>query len=211
MDARHSEDIMKVPRQPEDMESGDELHDFANEVAISARVRELDPEQRYFLPLSGEGCELAREVVAEQFGEESPVSYGYFIPYGGISLRNALTTATPTDAWDWLEHLLQAVQILESAGISHNDLHTGNIVINPEDHLPRIIDFGGASDIESEELAEDGSIDVLKLAISYVESVIPRLQRRFPRNQLLSQLIALVNMMESQPSPSPASVLAEMQ
>ena len=180
LDERHANDVMKVPKTEEEMDDSSELHDFQNELEYSTIIRNLDPEQRYFLPLSQDSCEIDPVVVEEKFGEDIPVRVGYFIPYGGISVKRAIRTATVADAWYWLRHLLAAFVLLEEANISHNDLHMGNVVVDPSDDLPRIIDFGGAGELE----LDDGSFDVYRLLMNY-RDMIPILHRRFPNSESL--------------------------
>ena len=187
LDARYANDVMKVPLDQSDAEEEDELHDFINEVEISARIRQLDPDQRYFLPLSGDACELADEEIARHFNENDTLRIGYFIPYGGNILSIALQTATPEDAWNWLRHLLEGLQLLESVHIQHGDLHTSNIVVDPEGLLPRIIDFGNASTF-----SEPDSPDTYVLLHHYNVEIIYSLNQRFPDSQRLQDLHELI-------------------
>jgi len=210
MDARHGDDVMKVPRKPADIEEGDDLHDFANEVEMSVRIRALDPDQRYFLPLSDEECELDRAVIDARFGAESPTRRGYFIPYGGIPLYKAVRNATPNDAYIWLQHLLEAIQVLKAADIIHGDLHSGNIVIDPNGLLPRIIDFGAARKLKPGEVAQYDNLDVHALAMVFQHTVIYNLQQRFLNDQQLLKLESLIEMLDTKPTHSTQQMLEEM-
>ena len=64
------------------------------------------------------------------------------------------------------QHLRDAVQRMHAAGIVHNDLHEGNILISKDDHLPRIIDFGEAltrSQLEGNDFERRKRADVERL------------------------------------------------
>ena len=171
LDAHYIDDVMKVPHTTQGA-----LREFENELSVSSMIRDLDPDRRYFLPLSQDSCEL-------ESGQT-----GYFLPYGGNTMTTALETATPEDAWNWLRHLLEAIQLLETVSFKHGDLTLQNIVIDPVGLLPRIIDFGVAR-----VLSEYYDADVRNLFYDYNRTVLPLLRQRFPSSERLVHLQEILN------------------
>ena len=184
LDEFYADDVMKVPRGDGDTDIPvDDRHDIEYELYISELIRRLDPDQRYFLPLSGAACELASDEVTKNFDDPTVERVGYFIPYGGSTLLTALEEATPVDTWLWLRHILEGIQLLASINLQHGDLHLQNIVVDPIGRLPRIIDFGGSELLEGE-----GNRDVKDLVYRYLWDAIPLIQRRFPDSKRLKRL-----------------------
>lgn len=64
------------------------------------------------------------------------------------------TPMTPKDEKQ-LKHLQDAVDLLHKNKIVHGDLHGRNVVISPEDNLPRIIDFEYSTLNSSEKKIEE--------------------------------------------------------
>jgi tRNA A-37 threonylcarbamoyl transferase component Bud32 len=66
-----------------------------------------------------------------------------------------------------IDHIRKAVDLLHKNGIVHGDLYGRNVVISPEDELPRIIDFGDSilnasdSQIEKEKNSVEDSLPSL--------------------------------------------------
>lgn len=66
--------------------------------------------------------------------ERYPMTLAEYIENHDISSVEALG-----DIADKIDHM---IKLIHSHGILHGDLHTGNIVINPDTRTVRIIDFG---------------------------------------------------------------------
>jgi serine/threonine protein kinase len=123
-----------------------------NEIEISASLRYIDPKGNYFLPLQCETCEIDHDHqlvkgcdLYQQVSNYSRGKFkGYFSLYGGPSLSDILKEKRPLTieiVWRWLSYLIESLNILNSAQITHNDVTVKNIVIG-SDNLPRLIDFG---------------------------------------------------------------------
>jgi len=125
------------------------------ELKISNKVRSIDPEQKYFLPLTGESCELSDIKQLETTRCQSYIDSqhknkfrGYFIPYGGHTLDYySINPPLPTivTVWKWVIHLVNGLHHLHTTGLVHLDIKSTNIVLHNQ--LPKLIDFGLASDM----------------------------------------------------------------
>lgn len=67
--------------------------------------------------------------------------YMYRMPYGGVGIKS---NEARFNYWRLGKHLLEGLSLLLVSGIVHNDLHSGNIVID-EAQVPRIFDWGLAN------------------------------------------------------------------
>lgn len=63
------------------------------------------------------------------------------MPYGGTALSMAKFNLETFDIVTFMKHLLEAGSLMLLSGVTHRDLHMGNIVIDKYG-VPRIIDFG---------------------------------------------------------------------
>lgn len=75
---------------------------------------------------------------------------GLYMNHGGVTWNKFFetmdekTTITERDIIKIIRHLLVAVILLHRCNISHSDIHGGNVMIHPDDRLPRLIDWESA-------------------------------------------------------------------
>ncbi len=207
MNATYKADVMKVPVLRED--DIDTIIGIQNEIEMSNIIRKIDPQSKYFIPLSGDFCQLdlsdeaTRQglldcIEVTEFGSQlstEKLDKGYFSKWGGITLANIVEgmDVIPIEtAWEWISYLIEGLTVLHANGIFHTDLNDYNITINPIDFKPRIIDFGSAS------LDGDPSWDLLLLSHifetaedkinhynnSWLSKQFKRLEKRLARKDL---------------------------
>ena len=132
-----------------------------NHKKLIEKLKEIDPQQKFFY--YSEYCEpgaLTQEnkldgvtYSSKKFSEivlrgsevwnpemRKTRSWNAFFKGKSKGKKIAMTAKNESQ----LDHLRKAVDLLHKNGITHNDLYGRNVVISPEDGLPRIIDFGEA-------------------------------------------------------------------
>ena len=128
----------------------------SREERISKLVMTLDPSMQYFIPLSGDQCnitEIDAKKTSRQIKYLSHLKdlHGYFLKYGGITLDTYLRGIGSNIDFDMilsiLSHLIKGLTLLHSAGVVHLDLKMTNIVMDKD--VPKLIDFGLAQQVSS--------------------------------------------------------------
>ncbi len=107
---------------------------------VVAILRTIDPEQDYFYyPVDCKAGVLTEENKKDGVTEETKV-FAELLRYapGGNSFDETGEMKPLTQAQK--SHLGKAIRLLHANGVTHNDLHPGNVVF-AEDNLPRIIDW----------------------------------------------------------------------
>lgn len=140
LDEKYKNDVMKVMS----------VENAAVEEMIAAEIRNLDPDQQYFLPLTGDACQvrdpqhlIETKCNIYKEGYLTTDFEGYFIPYGGETLEHPSSKQMSIhDLLELVVHLLNGLNLLHSAKIYHLDIKSQNVVINDHDKLPKLIDFG---------------------------------------------------------------------
>jgi len=133
---------------------------YANaEKYISSIIRDIDPKQEYFIPLSKDQCkvDIKREKKqvdkCEKYKDDDTLNkdkyIGFFIRYGGIALDKYidLNGIDLDNIFKFMLHTYKGLSILHKNNIVHRDLSTSNIVIS-SDNIARIIDFGQATIVD---------------------------------------------------------------
>jgi hypothetical protein len=130
-----------------------------HEAEVLQRMKQFDPDGRYHLQLIKAPCEIeaARNCnVTEKDADE---------PWKRMVLRRGARTlkqvAQSPFGVDFklrtnIPHIVDAIRLMERARIRYADLHSQNIMTDPEDGLWRITDFGEARLCETEEEARQG-------------------------------------------------------
>ena len=130
-----------------------------NELAIAKRVREITNYQRFF-GVASSSCSVARSLVSESVLKQCPllaheqkfllITFDY-IP--NVSMQKVAVAALQRreDIYALLHSyslLLRSLIKLSAVGILHMDLKAENILYDAIYHLPVIIDFGIAVDMD---------------------------------------------------------------
>lgn len=119
------------------------------ELSIAEIIRKIPDYQRYFLIQEKDNCtdENFKDMREKYKGEckiyRSSSKYDLLqliSPYGGESLLHIRITEQ-FDFIGTLRHMLEAVELMNSKGLCHSDIHEGNILVDAHNTL-RIIDFG---------------------------------------------------------------------
>ena len=119
------------------------------ELEISETIRDIDPNNNYFISFSGDSCLLddndvnLKSCSTYRSASKSTQIKGYYLKYGGPSLysyieNNGIDVNT---AWKWMIHLIKGLKLLHDNNVVHLDIKADNIVID-EDLKPKFIDFG---------------------------------------------------------------------
>jgi serine/threonine protein kinase len=116
-----------------------------DEHPVAAAVRLIDPNYDYFIPLSGDSCQIdlsSDEVQDCEAAANNNFVRGFFCKYGGQTLFDFLgkNNIHITQAWAWLQYLFQGLKLLHAAHIFHADIKNNNIVLH--NNNPKLIDFG---------------------------------------------------------------------
>lgn len=122
------------------------------ETNISRAIRKIDPQNKYFIPLSGNRCIVNDIKYINELKKCLPYNKstkkkdfrGFFIKYGGPDLytyNNKIHKLNIYSTWSFLIHLIEGLNVLYQNKILHLDIKAGNILIS-NDNLPKIIDFG---------------------------------------------------------------------
>ena len=130
-----------------------------NHKKLIEKLKEIDPSQKYFY--YSEYCEPGAltqenkldgitysnkkfsEIVlkgSELWNPESNQTRSWQGFFKGKAKGKKIPMTPKTEAQ--LDHLKKAVDLLHKNGIVHHDLYARNVVMSPEDGLPRLIDFG---------------------------------------------------------------------
>lgn len=120
------------------------------EIEISAIIRQIDPENEYFLSYTGENCLIDQDIKelkscsAYQKNENRLQIRGYFLKYGGPTLqwfiKNVEIDVGIT--WKWMKNLIEGISLLHDNNIVHLDIKSNNIIIDENDNTAKFIDFG---------------------------------------------------------------------
>jgi hypothetical protein len=134
--------------------------DAEQEVTVANILRKRPIWQNFFVLADPESCKLApiheqKEKELDQcepiFREHSSIPYSemiqIFFPWGGRQFGDVFysTNIHPNkfDFYRFMIHMLEAVGTMTLAGVSHFDLHPGNILLD-QNGVGRLIDFGMA-------------------------------------------------------------------
>jgi len=116
--------------------------------AVNNRLAEIDPENlrfnRYYFP-SGDTCKQAMETNSDILALKKKGEFKDTIGFQKFLIPMEPNSMTKTQ----YQHLRESIEILKTNKISHGDL-PGNVMIDPNDNLPRIIDWESASFTEEE-------------------------------------------------------------
>lgn len=132
--------------------------DIISEIEIAKILRTIPLSTNYFIySIDNEPCTPAPEsqqrttsgkqradlFACDKLQSKGTLSYFYMyrMPYGGVGIRS---NEARFNYWRLGKHLLEGLSLLLVNGIVHNDLHSGNIVID-ESQVPRIFDWGLAN------------------------------------------------------------------
>jgi serine/threonine protein kinase len=132
--------------------------DITSEIEIAKVLRTIPLSTNYFLySIDNEPCTPAPELEqrtsdgklradlfeCDKLQSKGTLSYFnmYRMPYGGKGIRSR---EARFNYWRLGKHLLEGLSLLLVRGIVHNDLHSGNVVID-DAQVPRIFDWGLAN------------------------------------------------------------------
>jgi serine/threonine protein kinase len=117
------------------------------ELQITKKIREIPSWRYYFIIPENNICHptvrnmpMLSKCQAIEDNERTNISL-YHIKYGGTPLTTVNLPLNKFNLKFFLKHMLKAVELLNSKGLVHADLHASNILID-EKYTPRIIDFG---------------------------------------------------------------------
>jgi hypothetical protein len=129
------------------------VEDPKEETAIGKAIMSLPLAEQYFAlpsiscPVSREEVRKDPEAVKCDILFESPLTARYsmlVMPFGGKDLQRWVATNYGRVASSYeriLKHLLEGMIIYQRAGLIHNDIHMGNILVD-DTGVARYIDFG---------------------------------------------------------------------
>lgn len=129
-----------------------ETIDAKQELDIAKRLRETPLSKNYFVLASPESCQpLIEEKQTEKDLQDCHVMdrvsmrdmRQIYMPWGGKNLYEVDINPSKFNLVKFMIHMLEAVGTMTLQGISHFDLHPGNILLDAA-MTPRIIDFGMA-------------------------------------------------------------------
>jgi serine/threonine protein kinase len=104
---------------------------------VQSRLAEIDPEEARFAQYHSASCEDVesnRDVLA--CGQGKPVRH--------VVLMKRLNPFSEKLTRAQFRYLRESLEILHKNGILHGDL-PGNVMVDPMDGMPRIIDWGNSS------------------------------------------------------------------
>ena len=111
--------------------------------AVNNRLAEIDPHNlrfnRYYFP-SGDTCKQAMETNSDILALKKKGEFKDTIGFQKFLIPMEPNNMTKSQ----YKHLRYSIEILKMNGIFHGDL-PGNVMIDPNDNLPRIIDWESAS------------------------------------------------------------------
>ena len=133
-----------------------EAEDVENEIHASKILSDIAKANDYYvladlkslcltpIPLDREKDKegLAKCEVIKKYGNKNMVHYT--MPYGGITIYQHFDRIgrKTFPARMMITHLLEGCALMALNGFVHNDLHMGNVLLEPTTSIPKIIDFG---------------------------------------------------------------------
>ena len=141
------------------------------EFGISKKIQEIPHWKDYFLVAEAMFVPAAKQKETE-LDECEPIGDTQLnklrilrMTYGGTPLNKFSTKFHKFEFYRFVRHLLEGVVLLTIHGISHLDLHSGNILVSSRG-IPRIIDFNLSVDARTKGIVVD------KISHQYMSSLM---------------------------------------
>ena len=128
-----------------------QLNEYAEkELEIANKLRDIPSWRYYFLLPENQVCHprtinmpMLGKCEAVEGKDRTNISM-FRMKFGGISVASSDIKFKNFSTKFFLKHLLEAVNLMQSKGLVHADLHAHNVLID-DTNIPRIIDFGQAT------------------------------------------------------------------